>query len=326
MSVRSSGARLATLLVVLGLVAGGKTSRGQEAEVAEQADGQPTQTIQVVQVQAVAGGASEYWLGVAVQPLPDVLRAQLKLDQGVVVERVTEDSPAAQAGIQPHDILLQFGEVQLADPAALVKAVEEAKEAETELVLLRGGERQTLRITPAKRPASARATHEQHAHTALQNWVAQGPGNIFVWRFNPGMALPQLVQPGQSGLANLPQGTSITITKEDSAPAQIEVKQGDKSWTVTAETVGELPAELQAPIRQLLDRPRGVQYITPQPPVVTAPPHLPGQFRPGPPAVQHQQRLYVARSADELAKKLDEVMAKVEQLQKSVDQLKDKDR
>lgn len=50
----------------------------------------------------------EPWLGVTVGPVDEVLRAQLGIasDRGVVVTSVVPDSPAAQANIVEHDIIL----------------------------------------------------------------------------------------------------------------------------------------------------------------------------------------------------------------------------
>ena len=49
----------------------------------------------------------EYWVGIWCMPVPSALRAQLALPekQGVLVENVAPDSPAAKAGIARYDIL-----------------------------------------------------------------------------------------------------------------------------------------------------------------------------------------------------------------------------
>src|SRR6185436_405469 len=48
----------------------------------------------------------EYWLGIMLGELPDVVRQQLNLDHGLVVGDVNAESPAAKAGVKKHDILI----------------------------------------------------------------------------------------------------------------------------------------------------------------------------------------------------------------------------
>lgn len=48
-------------------------------------------------------------IGVAVQDIPEELRAQYNVPQGIMIMEVTPGSPAEQAGIQPGDVLTSFG-------------------------------------------------------------------------------------------------------------------------------------------------------------------------------------------------------------------------
>src|SRR3954453_15996668 len=50
---------------------------------------------------------NEYWLGVRIAELTDVVKQQLGIDQGLVVEDVMPDSPAAKADIKKNDILIK---------------------------------------------------------------------------------------------------------------------------------------------------------------------------------------------------------------------------
>src|SRR3954468_15877494 len=59
------------------------------------------------------GDESEYWLGVQIAALPEVAKQQLGIDQGLVVEDVAPDSPAAKAEIKKHDILTKAGDTPL---------------------------------------------------------------------------------------------------------------------------------------------------------------------------------------------------------------------
>ena len=64
-------------------------------------------------------------LGVAVEPVSSVLRAQLSLepDSGLTVSAVVPDSPAARAGLQVSDVLTRFNDQLLVSPGQLVALV-----------------------------------------------------------------------------------------------------------------------------------------------------------------------------------------------------------
>src|SRR5437764_8419374 len=81
---------------------------GEEAKAAKQSQG-------------------EYWLGVQIAELPEVAKQQLGVDQGLVVEDVMPDSPAAKAEIRKHDILVKADDTPLKEPSDLVKSVEASK-------------------------------------------------------------------------------------------------------------------------------------------------------------------------------------------------------
>lgn len=99
--------------------------------------------------------AAKYFIGVHCQPANDTLRAQLGLEEGagIVVQEVTADSPAAAAGLQPHDILLFADDTRLGEVADLVKVVQHAGEegSKMSLTLLRKGAEVRVEIQPAER-------------------------------------------------------------------------------------------------------------------------------------------------------------------------------
>lgn len=86
------------------------------------------------------------WLGVSADEAPEVLTAQLGLDPGVglVVDYVTENSPAAKAGLRKNDLLVEFEGQALVHPAQLRKLVQARKEGDlVKLSYYRGGKRET---------------------------------------------------------------------------------------------------------------------------------------------------------------------------------------
>jgi hypothetical protein len=99
---------------------------------------------------------SEYWIGIDGIAPDEALRAQLEIPpgQGLLVNQVVEESPAARAGLKPYDVLLACQDKPLVEIGDLAKIIEEQKEALLSLRLIRGGKRIIIEITPQKRPAS----------------------------------------------------------------------------------------------------------------------------------------------------------------------------
>ncbi len=67
------------------------------------------------------------WLGVYIRPMPHALAAQLSSlmpsGEGILVDQVEPNSPAARAGIKSNDILLSFNDQKLYSPAQLIRLV-----------------------------------------------------------------------------------------------------------------------------------------------------------------------------------------------------------
>ncbi|MEN1940934.1 Do family serine endopeptidase [Luteimonas sp. MJ246] len=78
-------------------------------------------------------------------------RLDLKPDEGVAVARV-EGLAARSAGIQPGDVILQVGRVNVATPAALDRELGKVKAGETVMLLVRNrsGGTQFIAVTPRK--------------------------------------------------------------------------------------------------------------------------------------------------------------------------------
>jgi S1-C subfamily serine protease len=101
----------------------------------------------------VQADSPAFWIGVSVSPLEPALRAQLKLPQshGLLAIDVVKDSPAAQADIKVHDILLSLDGNMLDSQEKLVELVQSNGEKTVPLELIRAGKKQTLAVTPQRR-------------------------------------------------------------------------------------------------------------------------------------------------------------------------------
>ena len=113
------------------------------------------------------------WIGFAMEPVQDVVRAQLSLapGEGVVINHVAPESPAAKAGIQPNDILLRFEDQIIVEPVQLKKLIAMKKPGDTvKLTLLRKGERKESNVTLIEHEI------ESFEHGPMQ-WLQLPPGS-----------------------------------------------------------------------------------------------------------------------------------------------------
>ncbi|HTN75068.1 MAG TPA: PDZ domain-containing protein, partial [Pirellulaceae bacterium] len=206
-----------------------------------------------------AVAASKYWVGVACEPISDALKAQLKLEQGLLVRDVIAEGPAAKAKIQPLDLLLKIDDEELVTVEQLMEVVEKRGAKEFSVTLIRAGERQTVKVTPVERPA------EQAFSGGLGSGLEGGPA----WKKveaelkkmqaqNKGMEM-MFVRPGVMFNADRvkvfvwPKDAQLHIHKQSDQPAEIVIKRGEKSWKTTEDKLDELPPEA----RELVDRVRG---------------------------------------------------------------------
>ena len=105
------------------------------------------------------------WVGISVGPADGVLRSQLRLPEGtgVVVTQVVPGGPAAEAGVEAHDVLLSVDGKPIAGGEDLDKVLAAAKPdgAPLSLKLLRSG--QTLEKQVKPRGPEAQAFLETYA-------------------------------------------------------------------------------------------------------------------------------------------------------------------
>jgi membrane-associated protease RseP (regulator of RpoE activity) len=182
-----------------------------------------------------------------------------------LVANVVPEGPAAKAGVKNNDILLRANDVELHEMADLVDlvATEGEKKGQIAVEVLRRGQRETVYITPEERPGDLPGHPGGAFGRAFEPGfgVPGGPGIAqdllhefgdmpFEFRqFGPGVIV------GGGGAANLPNGVSVSITKQNDEPARITVKRGGESWEIVGddpESLNQLPAELRPFVEQML--------------------------------------------------------------------------
>jgi membrane-associated protease RseP (regulator of RpoE activity) len=211
---------------------------------------------------AATAEAAEYWIGVGYRAVSPALRAQLNLPgkEGLLVEVVVTDSPAAKAGIVPHDILLRAGGKPVVERRDLVRAIEASKGGKLKIELLRQGQPKTVEVTPGKRPEAARRVGAPPGSAdwdTIEKWLqGMSPENetgrspLRFHFIHPGMIVP----PGVAVSPPLPADMSVVISKEGDQPAKIVVRRGAESWEVTEKDLNKLPAEIRTHVEEMLGR------------------------------------------------------------------------
>ncbi|MGH9407628.1 MAG: PDZ domain-containing protein [Terriglobia bacterium] len=99
---------------------------------------------------------ARYRLGIRVETLTSQLASYfgVKQGKGVLVTEVDSDGPAAKAGLKAGDCIIQAGSAEIASPSDLTRTLNDAKDAEITLSIIRSGREQTLtaKLEPASPP------------------------------------------------------------------------------------------------------------------------------------------------------------------------------
>ncbi|MDQ3876612.1 MAG: trypsin-like peptidase domain-containing protein [Actinomycetota bacterium] len=117
----------------------------------------PAPVVRDVVPQLIENGRAEHaYLGVAPVPVTDELRGSFNLgvEEGALVQSVTEGSPAARAGLRPGDVIVEMGDESIRSPEDLYSAIRGRDPGDAvEVTVMRGGERETTQVTLARLPA-----------------------------------------------------------------------------------------------------------------------------------------------------------------------------
>jgi serine protease Do len=104
--------------------------------------------------QIFTGGSGSY-LGIQSQDVTkeNFSKYGLREVRGVAVEKVMENSPAAQAGFQNGDVIVRFNGEEVTSARKLTRLISEvAPDHQAEATVLRGGSEKKLNVTVGKRP------------------------------------------------------------------------------------------------------------------------------------------------------------------------------
>lgn len=116
---------------------------------------------QIVQQLLTRGKVARGWLGVGIQPVTAELAAKFGVheNEGVLVNEVFENDPAARAGIRPGDIITKVGGKSVDTPNMLSRLIAGLDPgATTSVEVVRDGKRQSLPVSLSERRESAMLT------------------------------------------------------------------------------------------------------------------------------------------------------------------------
>jgi serine protease Do len=115
----------------------------------------PVTTLKQVLPQLKAKGRVERaWLGVGVRDLPEERdKMFFPVETGAVVTQVTEDSPAARAGLAPGDVILEVQGKAIGSAAELIWSISNrSKGDKVTLLVMRESQRKRLEVTLDRMP------------------------------------------------------------------------------------------------------------------------------------------------------------------------------
>jgi len=179
------------------------------------------------------------WLGVRIQNVTDELAEGLRLDRprGALVAAVTEGGPAAEAGIEQGDVILQFNGREVPEMRRLPAMVAETPVGSTvDVVIWRRDGEKKVRVRVGELEV------EQVAATApTETPPATTPRDMESLGLALGTITPELR--ARFSLDESTKGVVITDVKEGSASAEKGLKAGDVIVEVDQEEVST-PAEV----------------------------------------------------------------------------------
>ena len=189
------------------------------------------------------------WLGVRIQDVTDEIAEGLAMGapSGALVAGVTEDGPAATAGIEPGDVILEFDGRKVGAMHELPRMVaDEPIGKEVEVVVLRKGKEQHLKVILGRLDETAAAAAEpdveEPASPPPPKAIA-GPLGLSLADLSPSLR-------DQFGIKADVTGVVVTEVAEGSAAAEKRLQAGDVIVEISQEPV-KSPADVEARIEAL---------------------------------------------------------------------------
>ena len=206
--------------------------------------GQPARAQEPRVVVRSLGSAS---IGVSIRDVTsdDAAKARLGQPSGVYIESVREGSPAARAGIQTGDIVVDFDGERVRSASHFTRLVQESvPDREVAVVVVRGTSKQNLKVSPAAGPFNLRSNNGRILQD-LQLNVPRGNFNFddnTLRRVLPatGATLGVTVSPLSDQLASyfgVKEGVLVSAVTSNSPAAAAGVRAGDVITAINGQSV-----------------------------------------------------------------------------------------
>ena len=204
--------------------------------------------IQVIDQLKQYGEMRRGWLGVHVQNVTEEIAVSLGLKEptGALVAKVSPDSPAAAAGIQPADVIVKFDGQAIDNMRSLPRAVAATAIGKSVAIeLLRKGTPMGVTATVGRLPEGEEADEATQSEPGLEEEPA--PPTEPEREDLLGLSIAPLTDDlrDRYGIGPSIEGVVITEVKPDSPAAQKNVKPGDVIVEVTQEKVTQ-PQDVKA--------------------------------------------------------------------------------
>ena len=176
------------------------------------------------------------WLGVHVQNVTDEIAVSLGLQEpkGALVAKVSPDSPAATAGIQPSDIILKFDGQAIDNMRSLPRAVAATAIGKSvDVELMRKGETVDLTVTVGRLPEDEDV--QDSVKDDGEEDLAPEPEREDLLGLSIAPLTAELRE--RFNIGKSVEGVVITEVKPNSPAAQKDVKPGEVIVEVTQEKV-----------------------------------------------------------------------------------------
>lgn len=183
----------------------------------------------VVQQLKDHGSVERGWLGVQIQPVTEEVAESLglKADKGALVASIVPDSPAARAGLQAGDVILDLNGQRLDEFRDLARRVAEIKAGtKVQIEVLRQGKRQTVDVVIGTQPEERTLAD---ARSAGQK-SGEGQLGLYLARLTPQAA-------ERLGLADDAKGVLVVDVQEGSPAERARIRPGSLITMVGQQSV-----------------------------------------------------------------------------------------
>jgi serine protease Do len=187
-------------------------------------------------VRVATGGSSYLGIATAEVTRENMSRYNLREPRGLVVLRVSDDSPAARAGVRTGDVILKFDGEQVTTYSKLQRLINEtAPEQNVRLTISRDGREQEISVTMGRRRSGFQdlvqiyPRQDGEARRALERMQRDQGMLAFGWgRRRIGVGTTQLTKQlaDYFGVAG-GHGLLVTSVTENSPAARAGLKAGD---------------------------------------------------------------------------------------------------